>query len=89
MLKDTSKLTVVIVSRPDCWKCKDIQELLSNEGVGSTIVVWHDGGAKLLAKYEILPSMLPVTLVFLDGKLQWFASGIAEFLETWEKSKGE
>jgi len=83
----TPDLTVVIVSRVGCFRCKEIEATCLIDGVVSQAINWHKGGAAFLAKYKHIPMMLPSTLVFRGKELLWCADGLSAFLEKWEATK--
>ena len=58
-----------------------------SDGVISTALHWHEGGAPFLAKYKIMPKILPHTIVFRGKEMLWSADGLSEFLEKWEAMK--
>ncbi len=80
-------ITVVIVSRIDCFRCKEIEAVCIGDGVISQLLYWHEGGAKFLAKYKIMPKILPHTIVFKGKEILWSADGLSGFLEKWDTIK--
>jgi hypothetical protein len=79
-----TSLKSIIVSRENCFKCKDIQDALKREGVPSEILYFKQGGAAYLAARGYRPLYLPITFLFSGEELAFTADGLADFMEKWE-----
>jgi hypothetical protein len=74
----------IIISRENCFKCKDIQDSLYRESVPSEVLYFKQGGAAFLALRKYTPVYLPVTFLLKNDIVVFTADGLADFMEKWE-----
>ena len=80
---DKKGLSLVIVSRPSCFKCLEIKEIAEASDVPVKVVNFNEGGSDILAKEAFIPYIMPATIAYRDGKAIHKWSGLSEFMEEW------
>lgn len=80
---DKSGLNLIIVTRPDCYKCQEIKEVAEKDGIPVQIIQFNEGGAFLLSKTNFVPNMLPAVIAYKDGMVIHRWCGLSQFLEAW------